>query len=443
MGCSSSTMSTLKEQGDAIYDVCFHNSNLGLTFDMNMLHPSHAPYLGSFFFASPSNRYLPPSPPPKSKERRVESPSCLSLESSPDSLTASTISTEEDEISFPDQDFLLTPRPRPDLIGNATNTLPSFRKGRPLHLNIVDSYTGKDMEDTGIALEDNFSYDPDFCSGEYIINTREGNPYGGGLRVKFQAPFSWLADQYGRILAATRSRHTSCPSYIVYSVKPFFQGQRFITQRSDTPQMNHEDCQFNLYPWALLKKHGSSMDDFVDLFLVDEHLTRQKEASSLSHFDLHSYRQSTTDNDKIELSVSGSYFCKEPAYRSQSTLQDGIHVRTIISRIISHKSTESCHLASNMNDSTRLNQNLFPSGAIRHQPESPLENNYEQRKSTAVVPCSFIRRKLSTPDSYDVTIAPGIDPLLIICSLAVHTRMDVELVLAQAHARSKTSFALV
>ena len=41
-------------------------------------------------------------------------------------------------------------------------------------------------------------------------------------------------------------------------------------------------------------------------------------------------------------------------------------------------------------------------------------------------PCCVIVRDPSDLDAADVTIAPGIDPLLMICYLASHSKMDVE-----------------
>ena len=42
------------------------------------------------------------------------------------------------------------------------------------------------------------------------------------------------------------------------------------------------------------------------------------------------------------------------------------------------------------------------------------------------VPCCVIGRDPMDVDAVDVTIAPGIDPLMMICYLAAHSKMDVE-----------------
>jgi hypothetical protein len=42
------------------------------------------------------------------------------------------------------------------------------------------------------------------------------------------------------------------------------------------------------------------------------------------------------------------------------------------------------------------------------------------------VPCCVIVRDPKNVDAVDVTIAPGIDPLLMICYLASHSKLDVE-----------------
>jgi hypothetical protein len=41
-------------------------------------------------------------------------------------------------------------------------------------------------------------------------------------------------------------------------------------------------------------------------------------------------------------------------------------------------------------------------------------------------PCCVIVRDPMNVEAVDITIAPGIDPLLMICYLAAHSKMDVE-----------------
>mmetsp|Transcript_19516 Transcript_19516/g.28373 ORF Transcript_19516/g.28373 Transcript_19516/m.28373 type:complete len:123 (-) Transcript_19516:414-782(-) len=42
------------------------------------------------------------------------------------------------------------------------------------------------------------------------------------------------------------------------------------------------------------------------------------------------------------------------------------------------------------------------------------------------IPCCIIIRDPIDRDVFNMTIAPGIDPLLLVCYLAVHAKMDVE-----------------
>merc|ERR1712161_56571 len=50
----------------------------------------------------------------------------------------------------------------------------------------------------------------------------------------------------------------------------------------------------------------------------------------------------------------------------------------------------------------------------------------ENDETETSVPCSLVLRNRMNHDEYDITIAPGIDPLMIICYLAIHSKMDVE-----------------
>merc|ERR1712238_373018 len=47
-------------------------------------------------------------------------------------------------------------------------------------------------------------------------------------------------------------------------------------------------------------------------------------------------------------------------------------------------------------------------------------------KEVEAVPCCVIVRDPTNLDVVDLTIAPGIDPLLMICFVASHSKMDVE-----------------
>jgi len=377
MGCADTSMFPMRDDGESMCVQCYKKSKVNLSIDTNIVHSSHSPYLGSFFFASPMN-----------KTNLQHNPNNDYTSAESDLQTSSTVSSDEDQIFFPEQEsFQRYKKTRP--IENASNTLPSFRRGCPLHLKIIENCRANNS-----MSYDNFSYDPDLSSGEYVIQTSNGAPYGGGLRFKLGAQFSWLGDQWGRVLAATWSRRTKCPSHIIYSAKPFFQGQQHSTQRSVSPPSDRDDSDFRLYPWALLRKEGPAIEDAVNLYLVDVHAS-QKTGKANESF-------ATTYSEQNE-SICGSIFCKEPSYQSITKLQEGIHSQTIVSRLKAYKS---------------------PDQYAKHHKNS-------RKESEKALPCAFVLRDPLIFDVFDVTIAPGIDPLLIICCLTVHTRMDLEIMLGQ------------
>lgn len=369
MGCTLSTLMPINDDGSAaVCEDCFQSPNhYGLSIDLDVVHSSHSPYLGSFFFASPRNRCHTPD-------------SNSSSES--DMLTASTVSSEEEDNLFPEQD--LNQRQRTGLVQNASNTLPSFRKGCPLHLKITESYKAAENNND----EHDFSYDPDLSSREFIVKSRDGTPYGGGLHAKLGAQFSLLGDQWGRVLAATWSRRTSIPSHVIYSSKPFFMGQPPTLEKSIGSHTTVRSESNLIYPWALLTKTGPTEDHVVNLHLVDEVLSKK----SLNSKDNDCVKDGINHIDNID----GSYFCTEPAYQSQNIFHNGIHSQTIISKL------------------TEAGNN-------------PAD----------FVPCCFILRDPLIFDIFDVTIAPGIDPLLIICCISVHARMDMEIIHEQAQWQAK------
>ena len=381
MGCTESTMIPMKDRSNAVCIECCNKRGMNLSIDMNVIHSSHSPYLGSFFFASPS---------PQTNGHRNDAKTEL------DVRTSSTVSSEDDQMFFPEP--LSSKQGRSRVIENASNTLPSFRRGCPLHLKIMESYRKDNNEDKEFMLDDNFSYDPDLTSGEYIIKTKAGAPYGGGLRVKMGAQFSWLGDQRGRIIAGTWSRQSSKPSHIIYSVKPFFPGQQHSTQRSVSPPSDCDDPNFKLYPWAFLKKDGPNLKDSVSLYLVDEEASKKKVRSNNG-------LQSTERRN----STCGSIFSSQPFYRSKNTFQDGVHAQTIVSRI------NPC-TPSNLSDSLQKKST---------------------KRQTNPIPCAFVNRNPLIFDVFDAIIAPGIDPLLMICCLTAHTRMDLEIMLSHSRVQSR------
>mmetsp|Transcript_15346 Transcript_15346/g.21901 ORF Transcript_15346/g.21901 Transcript_15346/m.21901 type:complete len:662 (+) Transcript_15346:386-2371(+) len=264
------------------------------------------------------------------------------------------------------------------------NTLPSMIEGQPIKLKVTERYTGfLNVNDSTTAAyeggsnnistyEENshlFSYDPYFSSGRYEISKPPGEDYGNGLHIEMGSQFMTLADSNGRVYATARSRHTFVPSFIIYAPRPRFPGQ---TASTHTTTMEADDVE--LYPWAYVKKEGRRMDHDVTL-----HLVSSKEEKNLF----------TQNNISSNKNMRGT-FSKEPYIRAQHCF-DSQH---------SHSHTKVYRETANNEEGTSEEDRLLP--------------------------CCILVRDSTDQDSFGVTIAPGIDPLLIIMYLAVHFKMDVE-----------------
>jgi hypothetical protein len=289
------------------------------------------------------------------------------------------------------------------------NTLPSFQYGRPIRLKMKESYRGyetrvvmkeeghriknndndKDDNDDNDGSNDNhdvvldlsnlsllsdatqqehfFSYDPYFSLGQYVITTVDGGQYGNGLSVEMGERYMTLQDQNERVWGVIRSRHTWIPSAAIYSPKQRFCGQ---VASSHQPLENKRrsdggNGDVKLYPWALVKKHGRRMDHNVTIHMVAEP------------------NATTAGSSSFEL--LGGLFEKKPMFRSRHGLDKmGNHQNTVVCRVA--KNTDS----------------------------SGMEKEY---------PCCKSVRDTVQKDLFHVTIAPGIDPLLIICYMAAHSKM--------------------
>jgi hypothetical protein len=283
------------------------------------------------------------------------------------------------------------------------NTLPSTTL--PIHLKITESYAGYsssnlkqhhasgneegcDGNDGGAAgvntsnlslLSDVghefFSYDPYFSVGEYTISTSTGHAFGNGLSLKMGEQYMTLMDRNGRVWGVTRSRHTFLPSGVIYSPKAKYQGQIPSSHRpsSDDWCGDGNDGRgggaVELYPWALVKKEGRGMEHDVRIHLVAEPGMQSGEE------------------------LVGGLFCKKPTFRCRHGLDENkAHAYTIVYRIESDGETK-----------------------------SRIKGNATQKESE--IPCCMMLRDPIHRDLVDVTIAPGIDPLLIVCYLAVHFKM--------------------
>ena len=308
------------------------------------------------------------------------------------------------------------------------NTLPSFRSGVPIRLKVTESYAGfssgfvnhgsteqeiQDFDngngkhdsdgtcsdpDAGAAavntsnismlsdLEQTnfFSYDPYFSLGEYLISKSNNLDYGNGLSVKMGEQYMTLQDKDGRVYGVTRSRHTFIPSSVIYSSKARFEGQ---TPSSHRPNINNhhyhqqddDDDGVELYPWALAKKEGRRMDHDVSIHLVAEPNER-----------------------KNGVKMVGGLFHKNPSFVSRHGFDSkGGHSHTVVYRINDDEEYE------------KGSENHFTPGDLGSKENT---NNKE-------IPCCIMLRDPIHRDVFDVTIAPGIDPLLIVCTMAVHFKM--------------------
>ena len=284
------------------------------------------------------------------------------------------------------------------------NTLPSHK---PIHLKITESYAGysSNLERGGpneggghdgdqgdgadgeggvnvsnvsllsdVQQTDFFSYDPYFSLGEYTISTPTGQDYGNGLCLKMGEQYMSLMDRDGRVWCVTRSRHTFLPSAVIYSPKPKYPGQIPSSHRPSSCDVFWGDGvgadAVELYPWALVKKDGRGMEHDVRIHLVAEPGMQSGEE------------------------LVGGLFSKKPTFRCRHGLDEkNAHSHTIVYRI-------------NDSGTQIMGQSVSAEGRE--------------------IPCCMMLRDPIHRDLVDVTIAPGIDPLLIICYLAVHFKMVSE-----------------
>ncbi len=247
------------------------------------------------------------------------------------------------------------------------NTLPSMKKNHPIRLKIRESYAGyetkttvdeNDVNESNTSLLSDaeqahfFSYDPYFQLGQYLISTFTGEQYGNGLSVKMGERYMTLQDKNGRVWGIMRSRHTWIPSAIIYSPKARYPSQSPSSHRPCGGDIDGFKDSVELFPWALVKKHGRRMDHHVSIHIVAE--------------------------SRMNSELVGGLFEKAPSFKSKHGFDEmENHQHTIVYKI----------------------------------------NGDEE------VPCCMMVRDPVQRDLFDVTIAPGIDPLMIICYMAVHSKM--------------------
>ncbi|KAL7534771.1 hypothetical protein ACHAXR_006064 [Thalassiosira sp. AJA248-18] len=402
----------------------------------------------------------------------------------PDLTTVTTSSTEEDLLPSPPlptpQEPVLArvavashspPRPRPPSSPNVAtfygnwgsrrerhvSTLPNTMSGKPIRLRVTESdlsggghsnntsrcssggggsnsnnnhgightLSSHTNHSTSSPPGDFFSYDPYFSTGKYTITLPNGKPYGNGLVMKMGWQFMILEDSRGCVLAVIKSRYTHTPSTVVYAPKARFGGQVASGHRL-TRQMkggcggggggsgnnnngrkksvsvivdgNNDGMMMEgeaLYPWALISKGGRTMGDDCTVHLVNDEVGGT----------------SGTRRGKKPSSSNG-LFNSKPSFRGRHGFDRELRTHTVVSRTAAATNNMATTVASPSFDKKSNN------GTISMSSSTSLEGDD--------VPCCVIVRDPTNLDAVDITIAPGIDPLLMICYLASHSKMDVE-----------------
>lgn len=376
------------------------------------VHPSNPPYLGAFFSSAPS---LEDSSSLSSFSDGVRDDYSCSSDGI-DSRNPSQIHNEfvidnekrraRDNISSTGRDrsssicslqltsmegHLSQGKKLSNIFESSSNTLPSFRRSRPIQLKIIESHPEYDSECDGhepSSIYQHFSYDPHFSRSEYRIEKRNGEPYGGKLCLKNGGQFMILQDMWERVLALTRSFHTKCPCDIIYSSKPRFPGQEPSSyEQVGSPSAPDGGLVVHLYPWALVKKDGCAVDDVVSLHYVEDEINLSRTDFGLANKEF----LSSEHND------FAGFFKKKSAFKSRHEYINGLHAHTHVTRIERRQYTSS---------------------------------SSEEKIQISEIPCCNVIREKSMHDIFNVNISPGIDPLLIICLLLIHSKMDLESKLA-------------
>ena len=263
------------------------------------------------------------------------------------------------------------------------STLPS---DAPIRLKVTDCSSHQRLHTSGTNLSQNSnsspgdfcSFDPYFSTGKYKVTLRNGKPWGNGVHLKMSQQFMTLADSMGNVAAVVKSRYTHIPSVVLYSPRPRFAGQtpssHGVSKGLKIVDLSSENGSLvdhlPLYPWALISKSGRTMEDECCCYFIDE-----ERASSSS---------SSSAPGTRPRKESASLFSSVAAFRGKHGFDRGLHTHTLVSRV--DKSDD--------------------------------------------VPCCVSVRDSNDCDVVDVTIAPGIDPVLMVCYLGAHMKMDIEPILA-------------
>lgn len=270
--------------------------------------------------------------------------------------------------------------------------------------------------------------------------------------------FVILEDGTGSVPCVIKSLRThDCPSAVVYAPKPRYAGQvpsghRLTRRRNgygygvgcgferrrgmgvgNAAAVIDDDREDDvngggseaLYPWALVSKRGRGMEDECAVHLVNDEGRKGKKGGRGGFSS-----SSTTTNHNN----GGSIFNSEPSFRGRHGFDDrGLQTHTVVSRTTtttagaaSSSTVSSLHCAEKTN-SKKSNTSAY--GRTKGG-ESDSCKNDNNSTSLEEVPCCLIIRDPSDFDAVDLTIAPGIDPLLMICYLACHSKMDLECIMS-------------
>lgn len=282
-------------------------------------------------------------------------------------------------------------------------TLPSVIPNQPIHLKITEDYLTSLNDDWADQESISFSYDPSFNFGQYTIETADGMSYGeGGLKIRTNTKAIGTSrnvmtlenSSTGRIIAAIRSRKSSCPSHIIYGTKPNFLGQIASSFQAEQ-RLDGGSAGCKLYPWALVRKEGQELNDSISIHMLQKTLPRFHETKIMG-------QERCGDVAEAKINGGGSFFEECPTFKSKrifnNTTKDALQTHTIVTR------TVKC-------DGNRIGRECC-------------ETN-DQRLRENITCCVVVH----DPQNYDVlyvTIAPGIDPIMMICYLAAHSKMDLE-----------------
>ena len=270
------------------------------------------------------------------------------------------------------------------------SSLPSKAEGCPIRLRITDvaadtRKSSREDDEWSISSSDFFSFRlPFFSASEYAVTTPSNRPWGNGIVVKMDDPNRMqVKDRNGTVVAIMRNRNTfPLPSHVIYGTRPRYPGQQPRSHRSGAKciasndnscfeSVSSDDIDGNivhLYPWALVKKSGRKKSDPALIHMAVPHAVSQ---------------ESSFKTDMKGFSI-------QAAFRGLHGFDGhGEHSHTIVSRI----------------------ENAPPDAVGIKEKE---------------VPCCLIFRNPTKERTYDATIAPGVDPVLIICYLTLHATMDSE-----------------